>query len=306
MKVNSGEVMTKNNKKEYYQKVINDLIAQHGESNFTYRLFGEALNFTKQRAKQLVDHYQLTIPTYDYLASGEYDDLKKLVESNEIYQHTLKSLYQDRYQKFLPKAFINEFVTSSGKSFLKLTDRSIFGNFFGSTETANKSKRELFAELEALHPDKNFKYTTFCSDLDKRGLPFRRIRAEFSGKKNIDARTRIKNINTKVENFIANHEGDVSLYTPNQLYVLYKEFAKNQKESVINYSEFRKGIVLCKICFARTMPIALKNRLKSLNINLSEHSLKELVAIHNNQYPLFPIVQKHLNNYGIRILLSST
>ena len=71
----------KENRKGFYQEIINEIIKQHGKDNFTYRLMGEKLEVSKQRAKQIVDYYQLDIPSYDYFASKECADLKKLIES---------------------------------------------------------------------------------------------------------------------------------------------------------------------------------------------------------------------------------
>ena len=50
----------KENRKGFYQEIINEIIKQHGKDNFTYRLMGEKLEVSKQRAKQIVDYYQLT------------------------------------------------------------------------------------------------------------------------------------------------------------------------------------------------------------------------------------------------------
>ena len=50
----------KENRKGFYQEIINEIIKQHGKDNFTYRLMGEKLEVSKQRAKQIVDYYQWT------------------------------------------------------------------------------------------------------------------------------------------------------------------------------------------------------------------------------------------------------
>lgn len=173
----------KENRKGFYQEIINEIIKQHGKDNFTYRLMGEKLEVSKQRAKQIVDYYQLDIPSYDYFASKECADLKKLIESNEVSQFTFQELYEKRYKRFLPHAFIMGLVSASGRTLLKKNNKALYEEFFSKTKTHDKTKRELFAEAQAMFPDKRFNYSSFCSDLDERKIPFKRLRKEFVGGK---------------------------------------------------------------------------------------------------------------------------
>ena len=89
---------------------------------------GEKLEVSKQRAKQIVDYYQLDIPSYDYFASKECADLKKLIESNEVSQFTFQELYEKRYKRFLPHAFIMGLVSASGRTLLRKTTRLYMKN----------------------------------------------------------------------------------------------------------------------------------------------------------------------------------
>lgn len=138
----------KENRKGFYQEIINEIIKQHGKDNFTYRLMGEKLEVSKQRAKQIVDYYQLDIPSYDYFASKECADLKKLIESNEVSQFTFQELYEKRYKRFLPHAFIMGLVSASGRTLLKKTTRLYMKNSSARQKLTTKQSASYLPKLK--------------------------------------------------------------------------------------------------------------------------------------------------------------
>ena len=288
------------NKKEYYQGIINELIESHGEEKFTYRLFGERMNSSKQRAKQVVDNFKLVVPSRDYFGSAECADLRELIQSNEIFQYTLQELQEDRYKKFLPHAFIRALVYSSGKAFSNRTTQGLYTEFFSKTKTDEKSKDELFAEFQAMFPEKEHNYSSFCSDINKRRIVFRRKRKESFGRKNENAKIRREAFSSLIESFLSESTIDSFLYAMNQLYVLYEEFAKNSNTTSIEYRYFKKVASFDKIPLAQSKPAALLNRLISLGVDLKTLDLKEISILHNAQYPQFPATPKMLNDYLIK------
>lgn len=295
----------KNSRKEFYQSIINELIDKHGKDHFTYRLLGEKLEVSKQRAKQIVDYYGLDIPRYDYFTSKECADLKKLIQSNKIANYTFKQIYEDRYHKFLPKAFINALVRSSGKNFLSLTNTACYKDYFSKTKTQDKTKRELFTEVQAMFPKRKLNFSSFCSLLDEEKIPFKRKRVNFTTRKNLAARQRNERITLLVGTFLSATSTNPSLYAMGELHTLYEDFAKNSGQTSIEYQLFRANCVLNKTYVARTKPLALLKRLQILGVNLKSLDSKEITEMHNTQYPLFAINPKILNHYVIQNHLGS-
>lgn len=295
--------MNSKKKKGYYQRIVNDIIKEHGKDNFTYRLMGEALEVSKQRAKQIVDYYGLSIPTYNYFGSKECADLKRLIETNEVSQYTFKDLYEKRYKRFLPRAFIMELVGNAEKNLLRLTNKAHYKEFFSKTKTEDKTKRELFAEVQAMFPHRKFNYSSFCSDLDERNIPFKRQRSVFVGNKNLNFRMKREAATKLIQEFLTATAVDPTLYAMDQFYVLYEQHTNGKKRKFIEYITFRETATFMKVPFSRTKPIALRNRLLNLGIDLKAHDSKEIVDCHNARYPLFPITSKMLNAYGLQSYL---
>ncbi|MHA6898005.1 hypothetical protein [Ralstonia pseudosolanacearum] len=292
--------INRENRKEYYQGVVDELIKQHGEDKFTYRLFGEKLGFTKQRAKQLIDYFQLKIPTHNYFGSTECADLKKLIQSNQVGQYTFQEIYEERYKKLLPKKFIRSLVASAGKTFAKSTDKALYGEFLSKTKTEDKTKQELFADLKAMFPGRVLNYSSFCSDLNKRRLPFKRKRRESLGNKNLVAKLMRENHALLIEGFVRAAAISPALYSTSQLHVLYEDYAKKNGKPSIDYLAFRKSVALNNVPVAKSKPLALLARLLRLGIDLKANSLQEIAEAHNAQFPLFPTIPKMLNDYVLK------
>lgn len=295
MKVNN-----KKSRRAYYQGIINELIKQNGKDNFTFRLMGERLNVSKQRAKQIVQYHHLDIPTKDYFATKEYADLKQLIESDMVSQYTFQELHEDRYKKFLPKSFIRDIVVTSGKSFLRLTNKVLYNRYFNQTKTEEKSKREMFAEVVAMFPDSKLNYSSFCSHIDDCKIPFKRMRKDFVNRKHLASKLRHEAWTVLVDCFLAETAINTNLYAMNQLHALYEDYAKGKGKPSIQYDGFRETIIMNKVPFAHTMPLALLNRLLTLEIDFKGLTNRELAEIHNAKFPHASIIPRMLNDYGLQ------
>lgn len=284
------------NRKTHYQNIVNEVLAKHGEQNFTYRLLGDVLNVSKQRAKQIVDYYNLDTPSSKY-HSAECTDLKALIKSNEVTQYTLNELHEDRYKKALSRNLITSLVKSAGLKLRQESFRYIFDDYISKINSEKKTKYEMFVDLQAMYPDKNFNFSSLCDYINKRKIPFKRIRVSATNSRWKENRLRRETLLSLINEFLTNTSVDPSLFDATQLHVQYETFAKENDKQRIEYLEFRKICVQNKVPIATQKSLALLKRVLALGIDLKAHHTTEIASIHNAQYPLFAINIRELNYY---------
>lgn len=286
-------------RKTHYQNIINEVLVEHGEQNFTYRILGGALNVSKQRAKQIADYYDLEVPSSKYL-SAECTDLKALIESNEVTQYTLNELHKERYKKALSQNLITSLVKSAGLKLRQESFRYILDEYISKINSKEKTKREMFDDVQAMYPEKIFNFSSLCDYINKRKIPFKRIRISATNSRWNENRSRRQNLSNLINEFLASTAVDPSLFDATQLHVQYEVFAKDNNKQSIEYLEFRKICVQNKIPIAKQKSLAMLKRVLALGINLKAHNTTEIASIHNVKYPQFAITIKELNYYVMK------
>lgn len=280
--------------KIFYQGKIDKIVSKLKSVNvkFSNNKLAHELGVSRERARQIIQEYDLQVPKYDYLNSEEFKDLKALVESGEVVNFTPEQLFKDRYKEFLPKDLIRGYVSSSGKGFTK-TRKGVYNEFFSKTTTEDKELEELFGEIKAMFPMKRFNYWSFCMAVWDRALPYKKKRKGSDNSRVLKATAEVNKESEAFLNFIKKNKIDCSLYAISQIMAMFNQ----DREVAIDVKIMRKVLLRNSIVIAKTKSVALVNRLMSLNIDLKAHSFDEIVEMHNEKFPNVKTAKKDLYNY---------
>ena len=280
-------------KKAFYQKKVDSVIRSLKDKKFSSSKLAIELGVSRERARQIIREYDLVVPSYDYLNSEQFADLKELVESGDVANFTSEELYRERYKKFLPKDLIRGFVSSSGKYFSN-TKKGIYAKFFANTITEDKDVDELFLAIQEMFPKKKFSYWAFSVAVYERRIPYKKKRTiKFPNSRATNAKNEVDKLSEEILKFLEEGEIESIHYNISQLMGMFNEERKDKVEVPL----FRRVLLVNGIDTSRTKSLAFVNRVLSLNIDFKEHTFDEIVELHNNKFPNLKATKKDLYNH---------
>mgnify|MGYP001306936098 CR=1 FL=1 len=286
-------------RRESYQKTINEVVQKLNGKKFCKVHFAEAIGVSRERARQIINRFDLQIPNENYLESPEFADLKKLVMSGEISSFTPEELYENRYKKALPKDLIRGYVSYKGKCFIS-SRSGFFKTFFDNINTEDFTLEELYEEFKKMFPNKAEKmnFWAFSVSCYERGIAYKKIRKPKSNTSKDEIAFRQSVIEFK--DFVEKNNIDCSLYSVSQMALVYEKLGGVK----FTIPKMRKVILKAGLDHVSVKSIALNNRLLSLGIDLKASTNDEIVKAHNDKFPLVPIVRRDLNSYYVYFLLN--
>lgn len=286
-------------KKAKYQKIIDEILEKLDGKRFCKSHFAQHLSVSRERARKIIEVYELDFPQKDLLKSREFDDLKALVNS-DVNEFSLCQL-TEKYYGILPMDFIRSYVFYKNK-ILKESKHGVLKMFFKFVDVEKFTLKELYLKFLKEYPIQSlgFNYWSFSVYCYSRSIKYKRVRNQ---KVRLNENEDYWNkMTSEFNEFLVSNNIDCSLYSISQLVYIYKKLSGVE----LSISSMRKILLKCGYGeeYESVKSIALNNRLKTLNIDLRNSSKDEIVKTHNEKYKLTPIDRKDLANWYCVFLIN--